>query len=135
MPLGEYLPSEFDHQECIFHENRTVNYMNKRTSMFLLINFGKYISNCYWVSKMIHVVWFSWYQMIYPVWTRRGLIPALQTVRVDLWVTGEHTFLRSLPSAVKMAVPGHHKSRSTEKYYLYYVKDLYINEKCDIFGE
>ena len=73
--------------------------------------------------------------MIYPVWTRRGLIPPLLTVRVGLWVTGEHTFLRSLPSAVKMAVPGHLKSRSTEKYYLNYVKDLYINEKCDIFGE
>ena len=73
--------------------------------------------------------------MIYPVWTRRGLIPALLTVRVDLWVTGEHTFQRSLPSVVKMAVPGHLKSRSTEKYYLYYVKDLSINEKCDIFGE
>ena len=101
------------------HENRTVIFMNKRTSMFLLINFGKYISNCYWVSKMIHVC-FSWYQMIYPVWTRRGLTPALLTVRVDLWVTEEHTFLRSLPSAVKMAVPGHRKSRSTEKYYLYY---------------
>lgn len=43
----EDFASEFDRQECICHENRTVNYMNKRTSMFLLINFGKYISNCY----------------------------------------------------------------------------------------